>query len=192
MTSKELVLYNSALGPFARIVRLQLAEKGIPYVTKDVSLSKGENILPWYVSLNPKMTVPTLTIGEKGAEEPEVVLSDSYDIIQYLENELNQGTSLVSSDPAETKQIWEIVDKWYALGMYIILYVMCACVVFTRACVCMCVYVCLCDINTFGLGLFVRILSCPVYCGASLIDCEHARDVSSLYWQVSCRLQADV
>merc|ERR1712072_684063 len=65
--SKELTLYNLDLSPFARIVRLSLAEKGIlkTVTIRNVNVRGGEHLEPWFASLSPAMTVPVLSIGEK-------------------------------------------------------------------------------------------------------------------------------
>merc|ERR1712144_144184 len=115
--SKELTLYNLDLSPFARIVRLSLAEKGIlkTVTIRNVNVRGGEHLEPWFASLSPAMTVPVLSIGEKGAGKPDEVLCDSRDIIDYLENKLGSGTSLVGSE--EKEEAWAFVDKCYALKL---------------------------------------------------------------------------
>merc|ERR1711977_139509 len=115
--SKELTLYNLDLSPFARIVRLSLAEKGIlkTVTIRNVNVRGGEHLEPWFASLSPAMTVPVLSIGEKGAGKPDEVLCDSRDIIDYLENKLGSGTPLVGGE--EKEEAWAFVDKCYALKL---------------------------------------------------------------------------
>merc|ERR1712072_1342493 len=115
--SKELTLYNLDLSPFARIVRLSLAEKGIlkTVTIRNVNVRGGEPLEPWFASLSPAMTVPVLSIGEKGGGKPDEVLCDSRDIIDHLENKLGSGTPLVSRE--EKKEVWAFVDKYYELKL---------------------------------------------------------------------------
>jgi glutathione S-transferase len=115
--SKELTLYNMDLSPFARIVRLSLAEKGIlkTVTIRNVNVRGGEHLEPWFASLSPAMTVPVLSIGEKGGGKPDEVLCDSRDIIDHLENKLGSGTPLVSRE--EKKEVWAFVDKCYELKL---------------------------------------------------------------------------
>lgn len=115
--SKELTLYNLELSPFARICRLSLLEKGIPFTKVNVNVRGGENIEPWYAALNPAMTVPTLRIADKDKpdENSAQVLCDSRDIIDYLENKLGSGTPLVGRE--QKKEIWNFVDKCYELKL---------------------------------------------------------------------------
>merc|ERR1712144_96950 len=70
--SKELTLYNLDLSPFARIVRLSLAEKGIlkTVTIRNVNVRGGEHLEPWFASLSPAMTVPVLSIERRGQESP--------------------------------------------------------------------------------------------------------------------------
>merc|ERR1712072_218408 len=115
--SKELTLYNLDLSPFARIVRFSLAEKGIlkTVTIRNVNVRGGEHLEPWFASLSPAMTVPVLSIGDKGGGKPDEVLCDSRDIIDYLENKLGSGTPLVGGE--EKEETWAFVDECYALKL---------------------------------------------------------------------------
>merc|ERR1712072_83479 len=78
--SKELTLYNLDLSPFARIVRLSLAEKGIlkAVTIRNVNVRGGEHLEPWFASLSPAMTVPVLSIGGEEKEETWAFVDKCY------------------------------------------------------------------------------------------------------------------
>ena len=70
------VLYHIPLSPYARKVRLVLAEKRLPY---ELRLEKMWERRPEYLELNPACTVPTLV------EDNGLVIADSGVICEYLE-----------------------------------------------------------------------------------------------------------
>jgi glutathione S-transferase len=70
------VLYHIPLSPYARKVRLVLAEKRLPY---ELRLEKMWERRPDYLELNPACTVPTLV------EDNGLVIPDSGVICEYLE-----------------------------------------------------------------------------------------------------------
>lgn len=75
--SQDLVLYHALLSSFSQKVVLALESLNLGYESRFVNLGIGEQLEPWYLDLNPKGEVPTLKDGD-------VVLTDSADIIQYL------------------------------------------------------------------------------------------------------------
>jgi glutathione S-transferase len=72
------VLYHSAYSTCSQKVRLVLAEKGIPYVSREMSFATEEQLSPEYLLLNPNGVVPTLV------HDGEPVI-DSSCIMEYLD-----------------------------------------------------------------------------------------------------------
>jgi glutathione S-transferase len=70
------ILYHLPLSPFARKVRLVLAEKRLPFETR---VEKVWERRPAYLDMNPAATVPTLI------EDNGLVIPDSAVICEYLE-----------------------------------------------------------------------------------------------------------
>lgn len=63
---------------------MALYEKKIPFTTKLVDITKGEQYQPWYLKINPKGEVPVLKDGIK-------FIPDSVRIIDYLEDNFSNG-----------------------------------------------------------------------------------------------------
>lgn len=78
-TTPAITLYDSPGSPCARRVRITLIEKGLPYDTVFIDLSKMEQKKPEYLALNPNGFVPTLTHGHR-------VLYESNVITEYLDD----------------------------------------------------------------------------------------------------------
>jgi glutathione S-transferase len=73
-----LELYHNAFSTCSQKVRLVLAEKGLPFESREIDLLSGEQHAPDYVNLNPNHVVPTLV--HDGA-----VLLESTLINEYLD-----------------------------------------------------------------------------------------------------------
>jgi glutathione S-transferase len=73
-----LALYHNDMSSCAQKVRLCLAEKGLPWESRHLSLRAGEHQQDWYVKLNPRAVVPTLIDGD-------IVVPESNVINEYLE-----------------------------------------------------------------------------------------------------------
>ena len=71
-------LYSHKMSPCAQKVRIVLAEKSLPYETRNVDLPNKENLQPWYLKLNPTGVVPTMVDGAH-------VLRESSLICEYLD-----------------------------------------------------------------------------------------------------------
>jgi glutathione S-transferase len=71
-------LYWGSGSPFAWRVMLTLEVKRLPYESKLLEFSKGENQRPAYLKLNPRGKVPTLKDGD-------YVLNESLAIMSYLD-----------------------------------------------------------------------------------------------------------
>ncbi|XP_033754473.1 ganglioside-induced differentiation-associated protein 1-like [Pecten maximus] len=98
----DLKLYYFPTSFYSQKALLTLFEKETKFREQIVLLMKGEQNEPWYMKVTPKGTVPAL-------EVPGTVLTDSEDIVNYLDKQLDTGTKLIPS--TETK-IGQEVEKW--------------------------------------------------------------------------------
>ena len=73
-----LALYHNDMSSCAQKVRLCLAEKGLQWENRHLSLRAGEHQQAWYVKLNPRAVVPTLIDGD-------IVVPESNVINEYLD-----------------------------------------------------------------------------------------------------------
>ncbi len=96
------VLYHLPLSPYARKVRLVLAEKRLPF---ELRLEKVWERRAEYLELNPAGTVPTLT------EDNGLVIPDSVVICEYLD-EAYPDSSLFGSTLAERIEIRRL-SAWF-------------------------------------------------------------------------------
>ena len=96
------VLYHLPLSPFARKVRLVLAEKRLPF---DLQIEKVWERRPEYLELNAACTVPTLV------EPNGLVVPDSGVICEYLE-ETYPDTNLLGRSPAERVEVRRL-SAWF-------------------------------------------------------------------------------
>lgn len=93
-----------------------LFEKEATFREQIVLLIKGEQNEPWYMKVTPKGTVPALEI-------PGTVLTDSEDIVNYLDRELDTGIKLIpnpESKIGQTVETWR--QKFNALNLAVISY----------------------------------------------------------------------
>ncbi|OMO78588.1 hypothetical protein CCACVL1_14286 [Corchorus capsularis] len=91
--SSELVLYSYWQSSCSWRVRIALNLKGLSYEYRAVNLAKGEQLTPEFEKLNPLHFVPVLVDGD-------LVVSDSYAILMYLEEKYPQR-SLLPADPQQ-------------------------------------------------------------------------------------------
>ncbi|HET8996222.1 MAG TPA: glutathione S-transferase family protein [Acetobacteraceae bacterium] len=96
------VLYHLPLSPYARKVRLALAEKRLPF---ELRTEKAWERRPEYLELNPAGMVPTLV------EDSGLVIPDSSAICEYLE-EAYPDTSLLGRTLAERVEVRRLV-AWF-------------------------------------------------------------------------------
>jgi glutathione S-transferase len=96
------VLYHLPLSPYARKVRLVLAEKRLPF---ELRLEKVWERRPEYLELNPAGTVPTLV------EDNGLVVPDSAVICEYLD-EAYPDSSLMGRTLAERIEIRRLAS-WF-------------------------------------------------------------------------------
>jgi glutathione S-transferase len=102
ITAAMRVLYHLPLSPYARKVRLVLAEKRLPF---ELRLEKVWERRPEYLELNPAGTVPTLV------EDSGLVVPDSWVICEYLD-EVYPESSLLGRTIAERIEIRRLTT-WF-------------------------------------------------------------------------------
>ena len=84
-------LYQIAPSFYSQVVRLALAEKGVPWAERMINLGPVmENYEPWYMRLNPAGVVPTLDHDGK-------IVTESLAIIRYVDANF-VGPKLTPSD----------------------------------------------------------------------------------------------
>ncbi|CAG4915947.1 unnamed protein product [Acidocella sp. C78] len=96
------ILHHLPLSPYARKVRLVLAEKRLPF---ELKLEKTWERRPEYLAMNPAGTVPTLV------EENGLVVPHSNAICEYLD-EAYPDISLIGRTLAERAEI-RAVTAWF-------------------------------------------------------------------------------
>jgi glutathione S-transferase len=97
-----LVLYDNAVSSNALKVRFLLAELGLEYERRHVSLAQPRP--DWYLALNRFGRVPFLEDGELGFGESNAIL-------RYLANRENR-TDLYPADPAARARVDSALDAW--------------------------------------------------------------------------------
>ena len=108
MKNKELILYNYYRSSTSYRVRIALELKKLSYTYKPVHLlnNGGEQNSESFRTLNPSGGVPTLVHGDD-------VISQSFAIIEYLDDAFPDSYHLMPSDPvlkAKVRQVCEIIN----------------------------------------------------------------------------------
>ena len=108
---KLFTAYDSGCSMISRLVA---CEKGIKWENYDIDiLDKLDNILPWYLDLNPVGVVPTL-LTQDGT-----IINDSLNIIRYIEDNYD-GPSLLPVDSSLLMEKYEhflqTYQKWNAFS----------------------------------------------------------------------------
>lgn len=85
-------LYHYATSNCAMRIRLQLAEKRLPWIDHYVDLRKQENLTPAYFAIHPQGLVPSVVVDG-------TVVYESADILLFIEERFPQP-SLLPADPA--------------------------------------------------------------------------------------------
>jgi glutathione S-transferase len=98
-----LEVYWGSGSPFAWRVLLTLEVKRLPYQSKLLMFSKGENKSPEYLALNPRGRVPTLKDGD-------FVLYESLAIMTYLDRAYPEPP-IFGRTPQEAGRIWRLVSE---------------------------------------------------------------------------------
>lgn len=103
-----LVLYDAPGSPCARRVRITLIEKGLPWDTVIVDLSRLEQKKPEYLRLNPNGVVPTLVHGDR-------VIYESNVITEYLDD-VFPAVRLYPDGPWERARVklWQAFELSFA------------------------------------------------------------------------------
>lgn len=98
-------LYHASSSYYSMVARLALLEAGVAFDARrlDIHIAK-EQLQPWYVALNPHMTVPTLVDGES-------VWRDSRDILGVAGE--RAGSNWLTADQATREKIEAIVAAHY-------------------------------------------------------------------------------
>jgi len=91
-------LYDSAMAPNPRRVRIFLAEKGVEVPAVQIDIGKAENREPPFLALNPLGTVPVLELDD-GSH-----ISESVAICRYFE-ELHPDPPLMGTDAVDRARV---------------------------------------------------------------------------------------
>ena len=94
-------LYDFALAPNPRRVRIFLAEKGVELEVVQVAIRDGAQFDPAFRAINPNCTVPVLQLDDG------TILNDSSAICRYIE-EIYPEPPLLGRDPLEKA----LVENW--------------------------------------------------------------------------------
>ncbi|KAF2100133.1 hypothetical protein NA57DRAFT_75633 [Rhizodiscina lignyota] len=110
-TAGKFIVYSSPESQWANVPLLGLVEKGYApddYEIKDLSLSTAENFDPKYLKINPNGTIPSIV-----APKLSQPLTDSTDILKFLDNSRPEGPPLVvdSCDRAVMQKLLDLVHS---------------------------------------------------------------------------------
>lgn len=79
MTGDKPLLYHAAPSYYSMIARLALIEAGCDFAGQIVDIHRArENQAPWYVRLNPSMTVPVLVEGDAVLPDSRLILRRAF------------------------------------------------------------------------------------------------------------------
>ncbi len=111
-----LILYDYPGSPCARRVRITLLEKGLPWDTQMIDLSRLEQRHPGYLAINPNGFVPTLAHGRR-------VIYESNVITEYLDDVFPERP-LYPDDPWELAQVkmWQSAEAAMAKDYRTLMY----------------------------------------------------------------------
>jgi len=112
----KLTLYHTIQSPFARKVRIAMAEKGITCEKVLLDNSRGENRSPEYLKLNPHGRVPTLVVDG-------IPIYESTAIVEYLEEAFPDPPLLPGRlvERARARMIEETIDGYYLAALRTVL-----------------------------------------------------------------------
>ena len=102
-----MILYHASSSYYSMIARLALLEANVQFESHrlDIHFAK-QQLAPWYVAINPAMTVPTLSDGK-------TVWTDSRDILAFARD--SAGACWADSDPPFGEAVEDIVNQHYAI-----------------------------------------------------------------------------
>lgn len=96
-----MLLYDDAIAPTPRRVRMFLAEKGVDIPRQTVTIGKGEHLSPDYRALVPSGRVPALVLDDG------TVICESVAICRYIED-LHPDPNLMGADAKERA----VIEMW--------------------------------------------------------------------------------
>ncbi|MEO1040593.1 MAG: glutathione S-transferase [Pseudomonadota bacterium] len=99
-----LTFYDCSTAPSPRRARMVIAEKRVPVKTVEIDLRSGEHFSDAFRAINPRCTVPVLTLSDGTA------LCDNAAIARYLE-EVFPEPPLMGSTPLEKAFVAEWVQR---------------------------------------------------------------------------------
>lgn len=105
-----MLFYDCSTAPSPRRARMFIAEKGLTIESRDISIGKSEQLLPEFVAVNPRATLPVL-ITDNGA-----ALTENIAIAGYLEATFPESP-LMGSTPDEkaTVLMWNAICEQQGL-----------------------------------------------------------------------------
>ena len=117
-SESTLTLYTYPLSSCAARTRLALSYKSLPYTSQTIDTRSGSQFGAKYSALNPSASVPTLVIhypsSQEGAEGygadgKDVVLGQSWSILEYLDEAFPDLPALLpKDDPAKRAVVREL------------------------------------------------------------------------------------
>lgn len=106
-----ITFYDTSTAPSPRRARIILAEKSVPHHVVQIDMTKGEQLSPQYLAINPNGTIPALKLDDG------TVLTDNAGIAAFLEAEYPDppmmGTTALEKADIATWQ-WKVEN---GLGM---------------------------------------------------------------------------
>ena len=104
-----MILYNASSSYYSMIARLALLEAGAVFQSRrmDIHIAQ-EQLTPWYLAINPAMTVPAMT-DDKNA------WTDSRDILKYAADASKD--QWLDADITQAPHIEHIVDMHYGISI---------------------------------------------------------------------------
>ena len=91
-------LYDSAMAPNPRRVRIFMAEKGVSCDNEQIDIVKGENLTDDFLGINPRGMLPTLVLDDG------TVLDETVAICRYFE-ETNPEPALMGTDATDKAKV---------------------------------------------------------------------------------------
>ncbi len=75
-------LYDMAMAPNPRRVRIFLAEKGIAVPTEEIDIPGGANLSPAFLAVNPRGVVPTLVLDDGRTIDESMAICRYFEVLQ--------------------------------------------------------------------------------------------------------------
>ncbi|MDX8387511.1 MAG: glutathione S-transferase family protein [Ghiorsea sp.] len=113
-----ITLYHNPLSVCSMKTRLVLEEKGLAWEGREIDIvHKQEQLEPWYLKLNPKGVVPTLS----HANGETKVITNSATIIRYVAS-LNEGNSLLPATEDDLQMMEKLITLADNIDLQILSY----------------------------------------------------------------------